>query len=393
MARISKQSTRLPVRPGAAFTFAVGMALFSLVVLGCDRGQDGGTRAPEGRGPDPVPIADISDLEHAFEKAAAVVGPSVVAITTVQRADVPPVARMFGASGERRGLGSGFIVSDDGFILTNNHVVAEATEISVEASDGRIYPAKLIGADPSTDVAVIKIEADPEVPFPAASLGSSEGVRVGQWVLAIGSPFGLSQTVTAGIISAKGRVSVGILDFEDFLQTDAPINMGNSGGPLVDLHGQVIGINTAIASGTGASSGIGFTVPIDMARNVMDQLISTGKVVRGWLGISFISLRPELGDQMGYDGAGVFVSGVMEGGPADTAGLKPGDVIIALDGVPIEDGMRFRKEVSELLPDTEIELTILRPPTGADGEFKEGRRPKRRKIKLVIAARPEGLRG
>jgi len=342
---------------------------------------------------DRPPIHDISDLEHAFEKAAAAVGPSVVAITSIQQADVPAIARMFGAGGERRGLGSGFLVSEDGYILTNNHVVAAATEISVEVADGRIYPARLVGADPSTDVAVIKLEDTEDRTFPAVALGTSDPVRVGQWVLAIGSPFGLSQTVTSGIISAKGRVSVGILDFEDFMQTDAPINMGNSGGPLVDLHGRVIGINTAILSDTGANSGVGFTIPIDMARAVMKQLIENGRVVRGWLGISFLSLRPEVGDRLGYDGSGVFVSGVLPEGPAAEGGMLAGDVIIELDGVEIKDGMRFRKEISEMVPGTSVDLTVLRPALDADGNVKPNRKPKRKQLTIEIAERPADLQG
>ncbi len=321
----------------------------------------------------PPPIADISDLEHAFEKAAEVAAPSVVSITAEIRGQEVPLADMLGISPDTtRGLGSGVIVSADGYILTNNHVVEGATTLTVTLHDDRRIDAKLVGTDPHTDLAVIKIEAKDLSP---ATLGRSDPLRVGQFVIAIGSPFGLERTVTAGIISAKGRGRMGIVDYEDFLQTDAAINMGNSGGPLLDLQGRVVGINTAILSRTGGSQGVGLAIPIDMAREVMPQLIEKGRVVRGWLGIAFLELLPDAGEELGYEGAGVLVSGVLGGGPADQAGIARGDVLITLEGEPIEDGERFRRAIARLKPGEVVKLEILRGEERRTVELKVGERP------------------
>jgi serine protease Do len=259
-----------------------------------------------------------------------------------------------------RSLGSGVILSKDGYILTNNHVVAKAEKLSVVLNDKKTYKAKVIGADPPTDVAVIKIEADN---LPAASLGDSDQVKVGQWVIAVGNPFQLMHTVTAGIISAKGRSSVNLAAYEDFIQTDASINPGNSGGALADLDGNVIGINTAIESptGQGGSVGIGFAIPINMARQVMNQLMKTGKIVRGYLDLFPQDIDEDLAKALKLKSTeGALVRQVPEGGPADKAGIKRGDVITAFDGKKIADSVELRNLVAQAPPGTKVTVTLIR---------------------------------
>lgn len=244
----------------------------------------------------------------------------------------------------QQGLGSGVIIDGKGYILTNNHVVREAEEITVKLSDKREFTAKLVGADEKTDIAILKIEGSN---LPVATLGNSDNMAVGEWVLAIGNPFGLSQTVTAGIISAKGRAYVGVAEYEDFIQTDAAINPGNSGGPLVNLTGEVIGINTAIASRSGGYQGIGFAIPINMARSIMEQIMSKGKVTRGWLGVQIQPVTPELAKSFGLgDVRGALIADVAPNSPADKAGLKQGDIILSYDGKEVEDGNHLRNMVA-----------------------------------------------
>jgi serine protease Do len=258
----------------------------------------------------------------------------------------------------RMGLGSGVIVSEKGYILTNYHVVRDADEFTVTLSDKREFDAEVVGTDDKTEVAVLKIDGED---LPVARLGDSEAAQVGDWVLAIGNPFGLSQTVTAGIISAKGRANMGIADYEDFIQTDAAINPGNSGGPLVNLHGQVIGINTAILSRTGNYAGVGFAIPINMARAVMDELISEGKVTRGHLGVWIQDLNEELAETFGVDeNKGALVTDVIKDSPAEKAGIERGDVIIDFNGKEVEDSTRLRNIVAATNPDTEVEVTVIR---------------------------------
>jgi len=258
----------------------------------------------------------------------------------------------------QRGLGSGVVVTPDGYILTNNHVVSGADDIKVKVGD-ETYEAEIIGFDDKTDLAVLKIE--PDEPLAAAVLGDSEDIRIGQWVLAIGHPFGLDHTVTAGIISAKGRNHMGITDYEDFLQTDAAINPGNSGGALVDLDGNVIGINTAIASRTGQYSGVGFAIPVNMAKSIMNQLIEFGKVVRGYIGIGIQDVTPELAEAFDLnEPKGVLVTQVLPDLPGEKAGLKQGDIVIELDGKEVKDASDLRNKISATPPGTEINLTIVR---------------------------------
>ena len=255
-----------------------------------------------------------------------------------------------------RAAGSGVIVDPRGYILTNNHVVENASAIEVRLSDDRKFKATLVGRDPRTDLAVLKVESP--APLPVADLGDSDRLRVGQWAIAIGNPFGLDRTVTAGIISATGRTHVGVATYEAFIQTDASINPGNSGGPLLNLDGRVIGINTAIVS---SGQGIGFAIPITMARDIMTQLIARGRVVRGWLGVVIQDLTPELAAGFGVkEDAGVLVAEVMKDGPAAAAGLKPGDVITGFGGSAIKDVTDLQKRVAAVEPGRPSPIVVIR---------------------------------
>ena len=277
---------------------------------------------------------------------------------------------------ERReqGLGSGVIVSSDGHIVTNNHVVEKADDIKVLLPDKRTFKAKVIGSDPKTDVAVIKIEANN---LPVLSWGDSAQLQVGELVLAVGNPFGLNQTVTMGIISAVGRANMGIVDYEDFIQTDAAINPGNSGGALVNLRGELIGINSAIFSRTGGNMGIGFAIPSNMAKTVMNSLIKYGKVVRGWLGVSIQEINPDLAKEFGAtDTQGALVADVMEESPAAKAKLQRGDIITAYNGTPIKDPGHLRSMVADTAPDTAVTVTILREKHTKDVKLTVGELPK-----------------
>jgi serine protease Do len=326
----------------------------------------------------PVP-ADVDRLSKAFRDAAKRVMPAVVSVTTSQTVTAPAsslggdpfedLLRRFGndvpgpgggspQKFQRQGLGSGVIVDAEGHILTNNHVIDQADEITVHLSDGREFKAKVIGRDPPTDIAVIQIKADH---LPVAQLGDSDKMEVGDWVIAIGAPFGLDETVTSGIISATGRHNVGIADYESFLQTDAAINPGNSGGPLVNMRGQVVGINTAIASRTGGYMGIGFAVPANLAREVMGRIIETGHVVRGWLGVGIQRLTPEMAESMKLKSdQGALISQVFEDGPAGKAGLRVGDVVVEFDGKPVKGPADLQGAVAWTPPGTRIDITVMR---------------------------------
>lgn len=262
---------------------------------------------------------------------------------------------------KQRGAGSGFLISDDGYILSNNHVVGDADKITVKLHDGREFEAERIGTDPKSEVAVIKIDG---TGFPTLPLADSAKIKVGEWVVAIGNPFGLAETLTVGIISAKGRSNIGIADYEDFIQTDAAINPGNSGGPLLNVQGEAIGINTAIYSRSGGYMGIGFAIPINMARYVKDQLIEKGEVVRSYLGIHIQPVTRELADSFDLDEArGILISQVVEDTGADQGGLQSGDIILQLNGKDVTSVGAFRNKVSRNAPGTTLELTVFR-----DGE-------------------------
>ncbi|ALC14946.1 periplasmic trypsin-like serine protease lipoprotein DegQ [Desulfuromonas soudanensis] len=259
---------------------------------------------------------------------------------------------------QEMGQGSGSIISPDGYILTNNHVVGEADRVQVQLQDGREYEAKIVGTDPPTDLAVIKID---ESDLPFLRLGDSDQLEVGDWVLAVGNPFGLSHTLTAGIVSAKGRSGMGLNDYENFIQTDAAINPGNSGGPLVNLDGAMVGINTAIFSRSGGSMGIGFAIPVNMAKQIRDQLIEHGQVTRGRLGVYIQELTKELATSFGLDSdQGILVSQVIKDSPAEKGGLKRGDVIDKLDGEKVDKLADFRNRIALTPPGSKVALGIMR---------------------------------
>ena len=273
-------------------------------------------------------------------------------------------------------LGSGVLVSPEGYILTNHHVISDASEIDIALADGRKVKAQLIGSDPETDIAVLKIDAK-QLPTPI-TLGKVESLHVGDVVLAIGNPFGVGQTVTSGIVSALGRDHVGINTFENFIQTDAAINPGNSGGALIDTRGNLIGINTAIYSNNGGSMGIGFAIPINLAKQVMESILANGSVTRGWIGVEPQNLSKELAESLGLPGSttGVLLSGVLEGGPAARGGVKPGDVLIAINGNPIKDVRGLLNQVAQISPGNQAKLTILRKGKEMELSAQIGKRPK-----------------
>jgi serine protease Do len=280
---------------------------------------------------------------------------------------------------ERReqSLGSGVIISADGYILTNNHVVESASQVRVSLADKRELKAKIIGTDPRTDIAVLKVD---EKTLPVLPISDSSKVKTGQFVLAVGNPFGLGQTVTMGIVSAVGRGNLSIVDYEDFIQTDAPINPGNSGGALVDIHGALIGINTAILSRSGGNQGIGFAVPINMARDVMQRLIKDGKVVRGWLGISIQPVTPAIARAMGLNKpGGALIGDVTPGSPADKAGLRRGDIVLSINGETINETRELSLKVAMLAPGTTARLRVHRDKGEVDISVALGEQPSERR--------------
>ena len=306
-----------------------------------------------------------------FASAAKLASAAVVSINTSKaairnpQADDPWFKFFFGdqGSGEPQGgLGSGVIVSASGYILTNNHVVEGADDIEVVLNDTRKAKAKVIGTDPDTDLAILKIELDK---LPVIVLGNTEALQVGDPVLAIGNPFGVGQTVTAGIVSALGRNQLGINTFENFIQTDAAINPGNSGGALVDVNGHLMGINTAIYSRSGGSMGIGFAIPVSTARQVLEGIVKDGQVTRGWIGVEPQELNAELADAFklkpeAAKAGGVIITGVLQNGPAAEAGIRPGDVITAVDSKPVSSVSQLLIAVAALRPGTPAPLTVLR---------------------------------
>ncbi len=357
-----------------------------------------GRPAPAAQSPPPLTTADA--LQAAFVAVAERVRPAVVHIGTVQLARprrppaVPgpyaddPVLKDFfdqffgprapGPRGEfhQPGLGSGVIVDRRGYVLTNFHVIKGADAVTVRLASKREFRGRIVGTDPKTDLAVVRFEPDTEPTV--ATLGNSDALRVGEWAIAIGNPFGLDQTVTVGVVSATGRAEVGIASYENFIQTDASINPGNSGGPLVNLRGEVIGINTAIVA---TGQGIGFAIPANMARRVMSQLIDQGKVTRGWIGVALQPLSAELAQALGVrDGRGAVVARVYPSSPAAAAELRPEDVIVGFDGVPVEDYSHLQRLTAEAQPGRTVRLEVVR----------QGRA---RTVEVRVAEAPESTAG
>ncbi len=271
-------------------------------------------------------------------------------------------------------LGSGVIVSSSGYVLTNHHVVEAADEIEVALADGKRLLAKVVGNDPETDLAVLRLDAEN---LPAIGFGSSDALRVGDVVLAIGNPFGVGQTVTSGIVSALGRTGLGINTFENFIQTDAAINPGNSGGALVDAAGNLIGINTAIFSRSGGSMGIGFAIPVSTAKMVLEQIVKSGSVTRGWIGVEVQEITPPVAESFKLGGTrGALIAGVLRGGPADKAGIKPGDVLLEVQGKPVADPAAMLNLIAALAPGSAATMKVKRQGQDVDASVTVGRRPK-----------------
>jgi serine protease DegQ len=334
----------------------------------------------------PLPVALAGGAVTSYSAAAKRAAPAVVSITASKapprspRSDDPVFQFFFGDRSRQSraepqvGLGSGVIVSGDGYLLTNNHVIAGADDIEVMLADGRQARAKLVGTDPETDVAVLKIELDR---LPAIAFGNADALQVGDVVLAIGNPFDVGQTVTSGIVSALGRNKLGINIFENFIQTDAAINPGNSGGALVDATGNLLGINTAIYSRTGGSLGIGFAIPVTTARQVMEALVRDGQVTRGYLGVEQRDLTPEIAQTLNLPvKAGVLITGVVQNGPASTGGLRPGDVVVSVAGAPVVNTYQLLNAVASLKPKAVAPIGLQRGNQALTVDVTVGLRPK-----------------
>ncbi|EEA03021.1 2-alkenal reductase [Burkholderia sp. H160] len=326
--------------------------------------------------------------EASYAEAAQKAMPAVVNVFSSKDGSLPPDPRakdplfryFFGDRNNRKqqeqpasNLGSGVIVSSEGYILTNQHVVDGADQIEVALADGRTASAKVIGIDPETDLAVLKVNM---TNLPTITLGRMDQTRVGDVVLAIGNPFGVGQTVTMGIVSALGRNHLGINTFENFIQTDAPINPGNSGGALVDVNGNLLGINTAIYSRSGGSLGIGFAIPVSTARSVLESIITTGTVTRGWIGVEPQDVTPEIAESFGLDQkSGAIVAGVLKSGPADRAGIKPGDILTSVNGQEITDTTRLLNVIAQIKPGTSAKVHVVRKGHQIDIDVMIGKRP------------------
>jgi serine protease DegQ len=372
-----------------AQTVTVGLAIWFIVItLKPDwAGGMHGARVTSTTVPMLEAPSNASAAQGSYRDAAKRAMPSVVNIFTTKGARQPknplmddPFFRKFfgdhlGDPDEKQfSLGSGVIVSSQGYILTNNHVVEAADEIEVALSDGRKAAAKVVGSDPETDLAVVKINL-PNAP--AITLGHADQTKVGDVVLAIGNPFGVGQTVTMGIVSAMGRNHLGINTFEDFIQTDAAINPGNSGGALIDTNGNLLGINTAIYSRSGGSLGIGFAIPVSTIKMVMESIISSGQVVRGWIGVEPQDITPELAESFGLTTkTGAIIAGVLKGGPADKAGMKPGDILVSVEGKPVNDTTDMLNLIAQLVPGNKAKMTVLRKTQESVLDVTVGKRPK-----------------
>lgn len=342
----------------------------------------------------PVREADRSQpsLQSTYRVASQRAMPAVVNIFTTKASRQSPhpfgndplFRRFFGdgpGADERQfSLGSGVIVSPEGYILTNDHVIEAANRIEIALADGRKIPGKLVGTDPETDLAILKVDLKG---LPAITLGKLEDTKVGDVVLAIGNPFGVGQTVTMGIVSALGRNHLGINTFENFIQTDAAINPGNSGGALVDIDGNLLGINTAIFSRSGGSMGIGFAIPVTTVKTVMDAIIRNGQVVRGWIGVEPQDITPELAKEFGLQrSSGTIIAGVLPGGPADKAGVEPGDILLSIAREPVTDTVSMLNLVAQLTPGDRVDMTVLRKSKETPLSVVVGKRPKMKRPPL-----------
>ncbi len=377
---------------GRAIGLILAVAIFATVGLLVTSGNDASPPRPKPTAPAATTevTAPARALGAAFSGVAAQVMPAVVSVSServvkMRNQELPfPFGDEFLRHffGERfhtpnprrreyrvpqHGMGSGIIIDNKGHVLTNFHVVRDVDTIRIVLADKRAFDAKPVGNDPKTDVAIIQIKGKVPSDLPVATLGDSDALLVGDLVLAVGAPFGLTKTVTSGIISATGRANVGIADFEDFLQTDAAINPGNSGGPLVNMRGEVVGMNTAIATSVGQYSGVGFSIPINMVKKILPVLVKGGTVTRGMLGIAIQDITPDLAKQFrvpappsGGEYKGALIAQVNPGSPAEKAGLRPGDVVVAFQGKPVEDTQNLRNLVAESAPGSKVELTIIR---------------------------------
>lgn len=350
--------------------------------------QSGRTPLVLNEAPDHPDTHDTMSGPVSYASAVDAATPSVVNIYTTKIVrsqphpflNDPALRRFFGdnpALGQQEkhenSLGSGVVISEQGYVLTNNHVIADADEVLIGLRDGRNFPAQLVGTDPDTDLAVLQIKADN---LHAIKIGQSEKLRVGDVVLAIGNPFGVGQTVTHGIVSAIGRSQLGISTFENFIQTDAAINPGNSGGALVDGYGNLVGINTAIFSRSGGSQGIGFAIPASLARVVMQQIVDHGRPIRGWLGVEAQDISPELAESLELNqSSGVIIAGILRDGPAAHAGLKPGDVVTHIDDESVSSASQLINIVTNVLPKTSINVTYIRDGNTATTQATVGERP------------------
>ena len=334
-----------------------------------------------------APVAAGAVMPGSLSPAAKRAAPAVVSIATTQAAAKNPQSndpwfRFFYGDREddtpQAGLGSGVIVSPEGYILTNNHVIEGADEIEVTLSDSRRARATVIGTDPETDLAILRIRLDR---LPVITLGNSDTAQVGDKVLAIGNPFGVGQTVTSGIVSALGRNQLGINTFENFIQTDAAINPGNSGGALVDVNGSLLGINTAIYSRSGGNMGIGFAIPVSTARQVLEGIVRDGQVTRGWVGVEPNELTPELAETFGLkDVEGVIITGVLQNAPAAKAGLRPGDVLVRVAGEPVRHVGELLTRIAALPPGVPVKLDVMRRNQALTLEVTPAQRPKTKAV-------------
>ncbi len=375
------------------FAQAVTIVLAIYFVLSVFRpdwlGRAAPLQVPVGPGAKTVPVlqAPAVPASGSYREAAGRAMPAVVNILTSKASrEAHPILkdpffrRFFGdrlpPQEQLASLGSGVIVSGEGYIVTNNHVVEGADAIEVGLADGRKAAAKIVGTDPETDLAVIRIK---ERDLPVMVLGQPDEARVGDVVLAIGNPFGVGQTVTMGIISAVGRNNLHINHFENFIQTDAAINFGNSGGALVDTHGNLLGINSAIYSQTGGSIGIGFAIPVSTARTVLESIIKHGQVVRGWIGIESQDITPELATSFGLGRqSGAIIAGVVRNGPADRAGVHPGDILLAVEGKPVANTGEMLNLVAQLEPGAKAKLKLMRENRESTVDVTVGKRPRQR---------------